>query len=289
MLEHNEKALPPPEGTKVPTSIARAVMRGLDKERSKRFPTLSALMHELTPPPQRSPVRFIALAAIGALAVTGATAAVMTRNEPTLRQDGNDDVIVKHLYEQIRRLEQEREELKMILLQRETDLQELPALRDRLVEKDGKIQDLVTQVAELRAKQVTQAPVKLPNFVQNRQITDSLLQVQRDVEGCLDEWAERAHLEQPKGSGLPVARDADLVVRLGVTPDGLGHDATAKGTPESPSVFLCIEHAMTRIVYPKGPESLQLQIKLSWASGNLNMTGHVVGRSEARGGIDVDP
>ncbi|HEY5927791.1 MAG TPA: serine/threonine-protein kinase, partial [Kofleriaceae bacterium] len=29
MLEHDERALPPPEGTKVPSSIARAVMRGL--------------------------------------------------------------------------------------------------------------------------------------------------------------------------------------------------------------------------------------------------------------------
>ena len=29
-------------------------LRGLEKERSKRFPTMAALVHELTPPPQRS-------------------------------------------------------------------------------------------------------------------------------------------------------------------------------------------------------------------------------------------
>ena len=139
----------------------------------------------------------------------------------------------------------------------------------------------------MRAKQVTQAEIRLPKVVQNRQVTDALLQVQRDVEGCLDEWAERAHLEQPKGAGLPVARDADLIVRLAVTPEGLGHDAVAKGH-DSPSVRMCIEHAMTRIAFPKGHENLMVQVEVSWAAGNLNMTGRVVGRSETGGHGRVD-
>jgi serine/threonine protein kinase len=288
MLEHDERALPPPEGNKVPASIARAVMRGLEKDRSKRFPTLATLMHELTPPQHRSPVRFIAAAAIGALLVTAATAAVMSRPSPSQRTDPPGELyVVKGLQDQIRRLEKERDQLKDALFKREIDLKQLEVLRDRLVEKDNELQQSYTELAELRVRLMTKAQVKLPKLVQSQQISDSIVQVRRDVEGCFDEWAERAHLEQPKGGGLPIARDAKVVVRLAVTPDGVGHDAMAKGH-DSPSVRLCIEHAMTRVVYPKGTENLQLQVQVAWSGGDVNMTGHIVGRSEAAGGTDVD-
>src|SRR5262249_53075268 len=35
MLEHGDKAQPPPEGTKIPAAIARVVLRGLERDRSK--------------------------------------------------------------------------------------------------------------------------------------------------------------------------------------------------------------------------------------------------------------
>jgi hypothetical protein len=210
----------------------------------------------------------------------------MTRPPDTVvRQDGNDEIIVKRLHEQIRTLEAERVVLKEQLLKRETDLQELVQLRERLVEKDEKIQQLVTQVAEHRARQVTRAPVKLPSFVQSREITEAIQVVLPSIEVCFDEWSERAHLEQPKGKAVP--RDAHVIVRLAVTSDGLGHDAVAKAH-DSPSVRLCVEHALTRVSYPKGPENLQLEVALLWSGGLVNMTGRVVGRSEARGSSELD-
>jgi hypothetical protein len=45
---------------------------------------------------------------------------------------------------------------------------------------------------------------------------------------------------------------------------------------------------MTRVVYPKGSENLQVQVAIAWSGGNVNMTGHVVGRSEAKGGTLLD-
>jgi serine/threonine protein kinase len=289
MLEHDERALPPPEGNKVPASITRAVMRGLEKDRSKRFPTLATLIHELTPPPQRSPVRFIALAALGALLVTAATAAVMTRRpDPVTRAPGDEDLtVIRNLQNKVEQLEKERTQLLEILRKREMDLREIQIVRDELETKNIELQKAYRQLVDEEMKHATKRVPKLPQLVESQQITDSLVQVQRDIEGCFDEWAERAHLEQPKGAGVPVARDATIVVRLAVTPDGVGHDAIAKGH-DSPSVRLCIEHAMTRVVYPKGTENLQLQLAIAWAGGNVNMTGHIVGRSEATGGTQLD-
>src|SRR4051812_39700021 len=47
MLETGARAALPPEGTRVPPAIAKAVMRGLERDRAKRFPTMASLMHEL--------------------------------------------------------------------------------------------------------------------------------------------------------------------------------------------------------------------------------------------------
>ncbi len=285
MLEHDERALPPPEGSKVPSLIARAVMRGLEKERSKRFPTLAALMHELTPPQQRSSVKFVALAALGALLVTGATAAVMRKPDPPKVVDGDDTPTIRNLKLQVNQLEQEIAQLRKLVEQKQLDLQELQQVREELVTKNALLQEKYQQLLDEKIKSVK--PKAGPVLVQSPQITDALTQVQRDIEGCFDEWAERAHLEQPRGGGLPIAREADVIVRLAITPDGIGHDAYAKGH-DSPSVRLCIEHAMTRVVYPKGSENLQVQIAIAWAAGNVNMTGHIVGRAEAKGGTLLD-
>jgi serine/threonine protein kinase len=284
MLEHDERALPPPQTVKVPASISRAVMRGLEKERSKRFATLAALMHELTPPPQRSSVRFVALAAVGALAVTGATAAIMSRpGEPARLPVENDDPSRKLLLDELARKDQEIEDLKNRLLnERAKDQKEIEILTKQLEAKQAEVNELIDKIARTRV--AGRIPdVKTPTHVESKQITAALQQVHRDVQGCFDEWAERAHLEQPRGAGVPMSRDAGVVVRIAVTPDGLGHDAAAKGH-DSPSLRLCIEQTMARVGFPKGPEALELQIQIAWAGGNLDMTGNILGRSTSQGG-----
>jgi hypothetical protein len=263
----------------VPSAIGRAVMRGLEKERSKRFPTLAALMHELTPPPQRSPAKFIALAAVGALLATVAAAAVMfPRPDTPLRKDDTEQRI-QRLEEEVKKLKDERDQLQGLIFKKDIDLVELSKLRVEVKEKNARIDELLEEATVLRQQAQKGGKPAPPLGVQSREVTDALRQVQRDVEGCFDEWAERAHLEQPKGSGIPVARSASVVVNLAATPDGLAHDVRAKGH-ESPSVRMCIEHAIARVAFPKGPQNLQLQVHMEWLDGILDMTGHVLGRSE---------
>ena len=283
MLEHDEKALPPPEGTKVPAFIGRAVMRGLEKERSKRFPTLATLMQELTPPPQRSPIKFVAVAAVGALLVTIATAAVMTRPDtPVHRVPINDDPIVERLRDDLRRAQARIEELQDIIINdKERSDQEIKRLKDQVYEKQEEVRELMEKIVKLRKRP------NAPPAVVSREVTASLMSVHRDIEGCFDEWAERAHLEQPRGAGSPTPRDADVVVELEITPEGIGHDVKAKGH-DSPSVKVCVEGAITRVHYPRGPDNLRVRVDIMWSAGILNMTGRIVGRSESLSTKSID-
>ncbi|HUJ57057.1 MAG TPA: protein kinase, partial [Kofleriaceae bacterium] len=115
MLERGDRALPAPEGTRVPSSISRAVLRGLERERAKRFPMMSALLGELVPPPQRSPARFAAVAAIGLVLVGGAAAAVATRPDKPPPQLPIENNAVQVLIDKINKLETERKQLLKIV------------------------------------------------------------------------------------------------------------------------------------------------------------------------------
>ena len=285
MLEKDERAQAPPEGTKVPAAIGRAVMRGLEKDRSKRFPTLATLMHELKPPPQRSPVKFIAFAAIGALLVTAATAAVMTRpDQGTARPQSETDQMIEKLTKELKEKDKRIQALEDALIRdKSKSEEELHNLRAQLEDEHKKEDDLYRQIVALKTKAITGKPMS----VVTRQITDSIQSVQHDVEGCFDEWAERAHLEQARGAGSPAPRDANLQVELSVTPDGVGHNVVAKNH-DSPSMKTCIEDALGRVHYPKGPDVLTVHVDVAWSGGNLNMTGRIVNRTETKGSGAID-
>ena len=290
MLEHGDRAIAPPEGSKVPAPIVRAVMRGLEKERSKRFPTLSALVHELTPPPQRSPVRFIAAAALGALLVGGAAAAMMARPGAPTRIDPPDERAVKLLIDEINRRDQEIKVLRKKIAEGIKDREELVAVKRMLDETQDQVRQLEDQVIVLRAKQVQGSVKPVVLGVKSRDVTEAIQSVQGSIQGCFDEWAERAHLEQPRGAGAPIplrVRDADVVVLLSVTPEGIGHDASAKGM-DSPSARLCIESALAQVRYPKGAEALDVRIDIAWLGGNLDMTGRIVGHRATTGSNLMD-
>jgi serine/threonine protein kinase len=278
MLEHDEKAMQPPEGTKVPSAIGRAVMRGLEKERSKRFPTLAALMHELTPPPQRSSAKFIALAAVGALIATVATAAVFFPRTPDMvtRQDGDDTRIIKKLQEDVERLKVERDQLLDALARKETDLKELEKLRVEIAAKDEELRIAATELAELRIKLATKTSVKIPVRVESKEITVAIQAVHGSIQFCLDDLDSRVKATQ----GAPRNRDFEAVVALFLTPGGKPYDIKASRIDYSPSVRLCIEDALARVEYPKGSETLEVRIDVAYVMGNLEMGARIVGQRE---------
>ena len=291
MLEKGEEALPPPEGTKVPASIGKAVMRGLHRDRAKRFPAMAALVSELAPPQQRSPVRYLSFAALAIVIVGGATAAVMTRPESVIRTTPPETQELKPLLAELQQLRAERDrlegQLKKLLAEKETTQHDLETVKQQLVQLNDQYIKTVDEVAKLRAQAV--ATPKPPPAVSNRDLRIALDTAQHALEGCFDEWWTRP---QDPTEKRPKPRDADLLVRLSVTPDGTAHDAAAKGEvevqrdgsfTETHGVLSdCVEGAVARVAYPKGAEALDLEVSVAWtAPGQVNTSARVVGRHEA--------
>jgi len=295
MLERGEPATPPPEGTRVPATVARAVMRGLEKERSKRFPTLAAMITELTPPVERATTRFAAVAIFGLLIVGGATAAVMASHRETKLVPEHDEETVRLLIDQINRLETEVRQLRKRVLERdvmhEQDLKELEHEKEILTEKETQIATLVDQVTKLRIDKVVP---KSGAATQSVRVTQAIVTAQHDLEGCFDEWAGRPLSAEAVGATTaqkPRPTDSDVVVTLSVTPDGVGNAALAKSedTDRSPSLKFCVESAIARVKYPPGPETLELSVSVAWAAPDMvNMSARVVGHHEApKRGVDL--
>ncbi|MGE5187163.1 MAG: serine/threonine-protein kinase, partial [Acidobacteriota bacterium] len=290
MLEKGEDALPPPEGTRVPAAIGRAVMRGLARDRSKRFPVMAALMSELVPPPQRSPVRYLSFAAIAVVIVGGATAAVMTRPDVPVQQPP-DITEIKPLMQELAQLRAERDrlesELKHMIAERQTTQQELQDVKQQLVELNDQYNKTLEDLTRVRAREA--AAKRGPPPVSNVDLRNALASAQHPLEGCFDEWWTRP---QDPTEKLPKPHDAQLLVRLSVTPDGIGHDAAATGevdvqrdgslTATHGVLSDCVEGAISRVEYPKSAEALDLEVQVAWtAPGQVNASGRVVGRHEA--------
>ena len=283
MLEKGDKALPPPDSTRVPATINRAVARGLERDRAKRWPTMAQLMGELVPPAPRISARTVAFALGGMLLVTGAAAAVVAQKDPAPANAPPDDrdllfEQINQLKVQINQLDKERRKLIKELEDRSVNL---PRLEKALAEKDEQIQSLVRKVTELETKKPLAAllPGKKPS--QTFQVTKAIIDSEGIFDGCFAEWSERrddlgnAHLE------------ANMLVRLTVNPEGVPHSATASGE-SSPSLRLCLELAVVRIRFPGGPEQLDVEVQVGWAEGVLNLSPRIVGRREApRSSIDL--
>jgi serine/threonine protein kinase len=280
MLESGEKAISPPESKGVPSQISRAVMRGLEQERQRRFPTMSALMQELTPPPQRSPMKFIAVAAVGALLVTGATAAVITsrRPEPIQRIEPHTEQEIRLLYEEMQKKNKLIEELQAQLgqqrIQSGEELEEVKQRLDAALDDTKKLQD---EIIKLRAKQVANSP--LVAAITSKQVTEAIQAVRSSISVCLGDVDGRVLSTE----GAPKNRQMDAAIRLSTTPSGTAFDVEASGLEYSPAATLCVEDALKRVAYPKGTDILEIQVAISWKAGTLAMTANVVRQHEPAG------
>ena len=286
MLEQGEPALPPPDGGKIPPSVAKAVMRGLSKERTDRFPTMAALIGELTPPIAHARGRTLAFAAVALVVLGGATAAVLeSRRQGTRMPEAPETETVRVLVDRINQLEREKKQLRKRLIERdlahEDDIKSLEHDKELLVAKEAEINSLFEQVTNLRIAKA------VPHVVsQSSRVVTSVATAQRDLEGCFDEWASRPLTAESigHGSALLHANDSDVVVTLRVAPDGATSDAEAKGedTERSPSLKFCIESAVSRVAYPSGTEALDLEVDVVWAAPDIiNTSARVTGHHEA--------
>jgi hypothetical protein len=248
-------------------------MRGLEKDRSKRWPTLSSLIHELTPPPQRSPMKFIMFAAVGALVVTGATAAVMNKPDPPKQIEPLDEPTIKVLVDEINRKDAEIKILRRQLQQQITDREQLEDIQKRLDDASREVQDLTDQIIELRAKQVPNAKPVIAQITSGR-ITDAIETERKSLVFCLSDIDSRVLATE----GAPKTRDIDALVRLTISPQGTVVDETVKtsGIEYTPAKRLCVESALKRVVYPKGADFLDTRITIAWKAGELTMVANVI-------------
>ena len=276
MLEQGEAAIAPPAGTKVPPAVARAVMRGLERERARRFPSMAALIGELVPPAPAPTARRAVLVASGVAVAGSALAAVvfgLGLGRPASGEGTRKPADIGPLVDQMNTLEHERRSL----LQRIAELEERPTatefavLRAELSAKDKQIQQLVAQIVTVRA-QLDARPLPRQDATQGDLVRTEIDQAQGPLEGCFEEWTQR---EQ----GV-----ADFRLSLVVEPSGAVAEAKVLSGPGSVSLRLCVGDALTLVKYSPGPEQLELLVRVGWAAGLLNVSSRVVGHREIPSG-----
>jgi serine/threonine protein kinase len=284
MHEKGEKALPPPEGIKIPAAIGRAVSRGLERDRVKRWPTMALLMSELVPPPPVSAKRYVfAAVATVAIAGVGMAAVIGSQRDATSPIEEVHTDTTKALVEEINRL---KEEIRKLNREREKIINELPTANDiaalkqqleakslEVVEKDKQIQQLIVSIERIK----NPTPGRRP---QNQAAVVKSAVADVSLDGCFMEWGER--LDE---NGLPHT-EARLVTKMDILPDGV---ATGVATVGETSTVLkqCINEAMTRQPYPHGPEILGVEVMIEWTPEMLNRSTKVVSHRPPPKKIDM--
>jgi serine/threonine protein kinase len=266
MLEKNEKAFPPPDGSKIPATIAKCIMRGLERDRAKRFPGMATLLTELMPAPPRATMRNIMFASLLLLLVSGTALAVAYRPSDLADVQSPDKKGVQPLIDRINELDDERRALlAQIAKQGEISEAKIQKLQTEIRERDEKILVLVKKVEEVQLKAVKPPPVKT-GPTQTQLVTASFEKSYGDLEGCFVEWNERE------------VGDADMLVRMTVGGDGVAHSAQTHAGPDSPMLRLCVAESVSRVRFPTGPESLELDVFVHWSAGLITVSARVTGR-----------
>ncbi|MBA2539002.1 MAG: protein kinase [Deltaproteobacteria bacterium] len=274
MLEKGDLAFPPPDIAKVPPAVVKAVMRGLEKERAKRFPTMALLVTELTPLPVRTPARYAVTVLAAIVLVGGVTAAMWYRNKPSGNEymPAPDNQGVQPLIDKLNRSEEEYRKLlgqmKKLLVEVQelrSNTQELDNLRFKLAQKEQEIKALIDKVTELASRPQF---IPQPGVAQSIAVTHAAAAAENDLEGCFIEWNERE------------AGDVDMTIKLSVNQAGLAGSENVTVGPDSVSLRFCVSNALARVKYPSGPDILDLEIKVHWANGLIALSPRVVKRRQ---------
>jgi serine/threonine protein kinase len=288
MVEHGDQALPPPEATKVPAAIGRAVLRGLERERARRFPSMSALIDELVPPPRRAPVRYAGLAIVAVIAVGGVAAVVAQQpgpgpSQPAADRGGAEIDPVQHraVLEDNARLRSHNQQLR----------DENAQLREDVQRRDADIQLLTAERVEMPSRvRPGDRPSVRAEAMPGRAAADALAAVQAPIAGCFRAWEDRT----------PLAREdrpsATLVIGLTVTPDGRGTLPKILSTPDyhraapggavsgKTALERCVSEQIARAKFPATASPSEIVASILWSAGRVTLYPMVVGHRMARGG-----
>jgi serine/threonine protein kinase len=277
MVERGVAAMPPPEGHKVPASIVRAVLRGLEDVPAKRFPSMGTLIAELTPPPSRAPRRVVMWLAAGLVLVGAATAVALSWG------DGEQPKREKDLVEQIKQKDAKIAELVDRLARAEKDAAEKPVLvkqiEDLRKERDALLEEVQIN-ATVEPPDIGTLPpeiVKRPKPDVTKKALEALAQAPVVVPNCFSEWAER----HPN-------TDAHVTVSLKVSPDGISHSVIARGVDDA-VLPICVEDAVRdRIKVPAPGMILELAVDLHYVGGAVTAEPRLTGSNTGGKKIDLD-
>jgi serine/threonine protein kinase len=278
MLEKQEKAQPPPEIVKgIPPVIARAVMTGLERERSKRFPSMGALISALVPPPQRSPARYAAIA-LGGFFVTGIVVAAFwppTPPEMPLPTVKPEIDTINELKKELRQRESEIEVLVAEVKRLKPDAEKIQQLQTEIALRNEKIEKLIKEVTKLESL-VPLATRPQPTKPPPEAIPPGVFsQSQADLRSCFGEWSRRA------------TGNAELTFKMEVGADGVGREVTPWAVPANderfgPSLRTCVGLVLERVPFKQGLDNLDVLVDVRWnAEGR---TASVAARIVARRG-----
>jgi serine/threonine-protein kinase len=284
MLDHGDRALPPPDGTKVPPAIGRAVLRGLERDRARRFPAMGALIDELEVRPRRSPVRYAALGLAATLVLGGAAAAVVTQQRPPLEQP-SDFLPLGDLVAKVDGQTTEIERLNAALEQAKAQIGELEQERtDSKRDRDSDVDRLSAAIIQLQG-QLAAARARLPRPGTPPPALPVIISDQSDpallaIRGCFFEWDDRN------------ASDATMVVRVTVTPLGVGTLPRITSTPDSHASTLkdggggmsmlemCVSEQVGRLRFPASDSELDIEETIRWSQGRVALAPKIVGYRE---------
>jgi serine/threonine protein kinase len=282
MVEQQARATPPPEGA-VPAFIGKALMRGLDLEPIRRFPSMQALLHELTPPPSRTRERWLG-AGLGVVLLIGVGAAAVvamgSSSAPSLGSDERSALTQQNaeLRHQIDLLRRERDRLLVAITTGTASADQLKQMRDQIARQDQQIQVLVARIADLStdagAPAVRRPPPNPPpaTGLSSDQIAAVLKGI--DFDNCSYEWRDRAGEDELK-----------LTASMVIGPDGRAAAPILRGTDDV-ALTVCLNGRLTHAQYPTSPVATAVQVALIIRGAQVTTGAQV---TEARPPASIDP
>nr|HPH68073.1 protein kinase [Kofleriaceae bacterium] len=318
MLEERARATVPAEG-RVPPTIVRAILRGLEPAPNKRFPSMHVLLAEITPAAPRRRWAMVAAVLTAVLVIGGVALATIARNQ-ALNADGTQEMLTQR----INALEADRQRL-LLEVQKSVQKQDASALEIRtlqakIAQKDAEISNLIIELGDRVENQrgssvgstrrptggngtstgamasnppdamragFERPPERIPGFAVGSIVPPARppnpMTVNATVRGAAHELVGcfREWSERYPG------RATTLTVTVAVSPDGVAHSAVAAGSDDS-SLPICITDAIKRITFAPATEPVDVVITAIWADEALTTRAVLTRRTVPTGVIDID-
>ena len=261
MLDEGARMRPPTEGKGVPAVLLSVLTRGLDPVPARRFPSMTALLGELTHalrPPRR---RYVAIAGAAALVLGGAAAATVIGRGSSEQPTTIDPQLIADMQKQIDDLERERRDLLERIRESASRGAEVEFLAEQLVQATARIKELETKLVQLSALTPPGRPTRTPRPATQgfavSIVATAVRAVERDLLGCFIEWGERTQNDVATmkfhGKTFPDGRPRAMLPSMVFPP---GQTDTALNT--------CAVAALDRIQLPRIDATTLFEVETSF-------------------------